>query len=236
MKLFDTILKSALLGLGVSLLAACSHTDLSPKGEPQVIKRNSVQMVRLPHEISSETDGTDTLSALKEDAINRFFKSINAGYGDVIMLDGPDASKARIDAIEALVKQAGLTYGGTSALGAKPKNGTVILYVERYSVTSPNCNYWPEVTSNQEVNNDSSFHGCATTTNLGMMVADPRDLVSGRTGKTSTEAAVRAIYTPPARSGARRSGTASGTSPNTSAIGNAANAMSNPPTSSGSRN
>ena len=203
-------LKPALLGFALVSTSACVHTDVNVATPHQTVMRNSVQMVRLPHEIAPEGDGTDTLSAMTETSIDRFLTSINAGYGDVIMLDGPSASPERIAAVEAVVTRTGLAYGGTSALGAKPKDGSVMLYVERYVVTTPNCNYWPEVTSTQEKNNDSNFHGCASTINLGLMVANPRDLVSGHYSGTSTAAAVGALGGGPAPSG---SSSGSGSSP-----------------------
>jgi len=217
------LLKPALLGFGIFSLAACQHTDVGAPSLTETVARNSVQMVRLPLEIRTEVDGTDTLSQVTVAALDGFFTSIDAGYGDVIMLDGPEASPERVKAVEAYVRKRGLVYAGTSALGAKPSSGSVILYVERYLVTTPNCNYWPEVTSNQERNNDSLFHGCSSTINLGLMIADPRDLIAGKNSGNSTAAAVRAIYTP-----APPSGGASGTA----ALNGLPQATQNLPTSS----
>lgn len=189
-----SLIKPAFLGLCLFSVTGClQHTNVGTPSPQEHVMRNSVQMVRLPLEITSEADGTDTLSAKSETAIFNFFRSIDAGYGDVIMLDGPSASPERLAAVEATVRRSGLTFGGVSALGSKPSDGSVMLYVERYIVQTPNCNYWPEVTSTQEVNNDSSFHGCATTINLGLMIADPRDLIAGRTSGSSSAAAVSAI-------------------------------------------
>ena len=201
MTAIKTLLKPAILGFGILGLAACQHTDVGAPSLTETVARNSVQMVRLPLEIQSESDGTHTLSHVTETALDNFFTSIEAGYGDVIMLDGPDVSAERIKAVEAYVRKRGLAYAGTSALGAKPAPGSVVLYVERYLVTTPNCNYWPEVTSTQEKNNDSSFHGCSSTINLGLMIADPRDLVTGKNSGNSTAAAVRAIFAPARQTG-----------------------------------
>jgi len=202
-------LKPALLGFGILSLTACQHTDVAAPSLTETVARNSVQMVRLPLEVRTEVDGTDTLSAVTVTALDSFLNSIEAGYGDVIMLDGPEASPDRVKALETYVRSRGLVYAGTSTLGAKPQSGSVILYVERYLVTTPNCNYWPEVTSGQEKNNDSLFHGCSTTINLGLMIADPRDLIAGKSSRNSTAAAVSAIYTPAPPSG----GTAASSSP-----------------------
>jgi len=190
------LLKPAFLGLGLLTVAACQHTDVGTAMPHQNVMRNTVQMVRLPLEIKSEADGTDTLSSVTVASIHGFLNSVEAGYGDVIMLDAPNASPERIKEVEMLVQRTGIPYGGTSALGLKPSDGSVMLYVERYVVTTPNCNYWPEETSTQQKNNDSSFHGCATTINLGLMIADPRDLIAGHYSGTSTTSAVGALYGP----------------------------------------
>jgi pilus assembly protein CpaD len=208
----NKILKAAVISAGLFTLGACQHTDMSTA--PQQQMRNSVQMVRLPLEINRESDGTDTLSNVTIGRINSFLASIEAGYGDVLMLDAPNASPERIKAVETMIRSKGLVYAGVSALGTAPTDGSVMLYVERYQVTPPNCNYWPEETSVNARNNDSPFHGCSNTINLGLMVADPRDLVSGRSSGNSTAAAVSAINPPStssAPSGAQALGTMLGT-------------------------
>lgn len=188
-----TILAPCLLALG-----ACYHTNVAEPSLKDPVARNSVQMVRLPHEITAEDDRTDSLSRMTMTTLAGFFTSIEVGYADVIMLDGPDVSDGRIAAIASYVNQQGLIYAGTSALGAKPKAGSVVLYVERYIVATPTCGEWLPEFNNSSRNNDSAFHGCASTANLGLMIANPRDLISGQNSGTSTAAAVGALYTPKA--------------------------------------
>jgi len=196
----NSLLKTACLGLGLLGLGACQHTDAGTTASPQVM-RNTVHMVRLPLEIQAEPDGTDSLSNVSINKIHSFLMSIEAGYGDVLMLDAPSASPDRIKAIETMIKGRGLVYAGIGAYGEAPEDGSVILYVERYQVIPPNCNYWPVETSGNQRNNDSPFHGCANTINLGLMVADPRDLVAGRSNGNSTAAAVRAVNPNPPKAG-----------------------------------
>lgn len=197
MKATKKLLKTALLGLAMTSIGACQHTETGSSAAPQVM-RNTVQMVRLPFEVTAELDGTDSLSSVTIANINGFLSSVEVGYGDILMLDGPEVSGNRVAAIASLIKARGLVYGGAGAFGPTPKDGSVILYVERYLVTPPNCNYWPHETSVNTRNNDSAFHGCASTINLGLMVADPRDLVSGRSSGNSTAAAVSAVNPTPA--------------------------------------
>jgi pilus biogenesis lipoprotein CpaD len=192
---FTTSLLAAISMLG---LGACVHTDVETATPAETVMRNSVQMVRLTHEIGAEEDGTATPSGGTLARMNAFLTGVEAGYSDVIMLDSADAPADRIDAIADHLRARGLSFGGTATLGAAPASGTIMLYLERYIVTVPNCGQWREETSDNSRNNPSSFLGCSLTANLGLMVANPRDLLAGQGSGNSTAAAVGALYTPPA--------------------------------------
>ncbi|SDD85686.1 CpaD family pilus assembly lipoprotein [Kordiimonas lacus] len=190
------ILKSAFLGLGLLGLTACQHTDVAAPSHLETTMRNSVQMIRLPYEIKAEEDGTSTPSGATYSGIQTFLKAANVSYGDVLMLDGGNASDDRLMALEDYFKSQGYTYGGTATLGGMPSGGSVMLYLERYVVTTPNCGEWAAETSNNQRNNPSSFLGCSNTANLGLMVANPRDLIAGQSGAGFTSTAVDQLIAP----------------------------------------
>ena len=76
-----------------------------------------------------------------------------------------------------------LRYGivtQTLALAAVPANQAIVS-VGRYAVTLPTCPNWSQSLSAEFTNAFTSNYGCANATNLGLMVASPADLVSGRT-------------------------------------------------------
>ncbi len=54
------------------------------------------------------------------------------------------------------------------------------LVLERYLVTLPPCPDWSRQSGTDFANLPHSNFGCATQTNLGLMVAEPRDLLHGR--------------------------------------------------------
>ena len=56
----------------------------------------------------------------------------------------------------------------------------MLVVLERYVVTPPNCPDWTKPPGGDPTNSVGSNFGCATATNLGMMVASPRDLLVGR--------------------------------------------------------
>jgi pilus assembly protein CpaD len=64
-------------------------------------------------------------------------------------------------------------------LGGAPANRALVS-VNRYAVTLPTCPNWSQPPGPDFTNALSSYYGCADATNLGLMVASPADLVSGR--------------------------------------------------------
>jgi pilus assembly protein CpaD len=83
----------------------------------------------------------------------------------------------------AAISSALLAYGivaEASPLEAIPANHAVI-GVGRYTVTLPPCPNWSSPPTAEYTNAHNSNWGCAAATNLGLMVASPADLVTGRT-------------------------------------------------------
>ena len=83
----------------------------------------------------------------------------------------------------AAVSSALLAYGivaDTSVLETVPANHAIV-GIGRYTVTLPACPNWSEPPNAEYTNAHTSNWGCAAATNLGLMVANPADLVSGRT-------------------------------------------------------
>lgn len=61
----------------------------------------------------------------------------------------------------------------------RPQAGTVRVTVVRHVVTLPTCGDWSKDPATDRSNQPTSNFGCATATNLGLMVADPSVLVRG---------------------------------------------------------
>lgn len=194
--ILNTLLKPALAGVCLVGLAACQHTTMPQTVEAETTLRNTVQMVRLPFEIQAEEDGTVTPSGATYASVSAFLASVKASYSDILMLDVGETAPERVAAIEDFIRSRGLAYGGSAKLGPAPRDGTVMLYLERYVVTTPQCGGWPDEPDNNTRNNITSGLGCTNVTSLGLMVANPRDLIAGQNGGNSTSAAVGALYTP----------------------------------------
>jgi pilus assembly protein CpaD len=96
----------------------------------------------------------------------------------------------------AALSSALLAYGivaDTQPLGLAPANHAII-GIGRYTVTLPPCPNWSSPPTAEYTNAHYSNWGCAAATNLGLMVASPADLVSGRTlGPAEGQPAAKAV-------------------------------------------
>jgi pilus assembly protein CpaD len=88
----------------------------------------------------------------------------------------PYLAQERVGAVALLLQHYGIVAVAT--LDAVPPNRAVVT-VTRTLVTLPPCPNWSHPSQPDFDNQPSSNFGCATETNLGMMVANPADLAGG---------------------------------------------------------
>ena len=125
--------------------------------------------------------GSDRLTAGE---VARLDRMVLAGY--IRPADRVAIAAAGLPALAerraAAVSRELLRYGivtQTLALSAVPANRAVVS-ISRYAVTLPSCPNWSQSLSDDFTNALSSNYGCANTTNLGLMVASPADLLRAR--------------------------------------------------------
>jgi pilus assembly protein CpaD len=87
-------------------------------------------------------------------------------------------ANTRFAAISAELLRYGIIASQTNMAGGLPDRA--IIQSGRYMVTLPACPNWSKQPSLGFTNTLSSNFGCATATDLGMMVAYPADLAQGR--------------------------------------------------------
>ena len=90
----------------------------------------------------------------------------------------PGLAEQRAGAISRELLRYGIVTQ-TLVIDGVPANRAIVS-VGRYAVTLPTCPNWSQSQSYDFTNAFTSNYGCATATNLGLMVASPADLVSGR--------------------------------------------------------
>lgn len=200
------LLLLSVLGLG---LGACGPS-LGPQEnlgwiEASSSKQLQVDRAQYRHSVYFATDSA-AITPAERDRLLTFLETVRPAERDSIRLEGHADERAsdlynlelagrRAQSVETFLRDAGLPYVSvtSSAFGeALPRvetsgptawrlNRRVELVIERYLVTLPACPDWSRESGTDFSNQPHSNLGCATQTNLGLMVAEPRDLVRGRT-------------------------------------------------------
>jgi pilus assembly protein CpaD len=126
--------------------------------------------------------GSDRLSPGEARRLDSLVLAGNIRRGDRVVIAAagpPRLAERRAAAISTELLRYGIV-ASTRILDIVPANRAIVA-VGRYTVTLPACPNWSQSLSYEFTNAFSSNYGCADATNLGLMVADPADLVSGRT-------------------------------------------------------
>ncbi len=175
--------KSALrLGvvLGALVLAGCEGSQYLPVQQPT---DNQVVWINLDHNVAFAGDQVD-LSALERRRLDEFLAQIDATATDSLVVDpgvGEDAIaqaravavidhlRARVPTSRPQVRRIGLDQGRD-----------LQVVVGRYLVVPPQCPNWGKPSNSDTRNQPAGNLGCSVNVNLGLMVADPGDLIRGR--------------------------------------------------------
>ncbi|MCF8473056.1 MAG: CpaD family pilus assembly protein [Emcibacter sp.] len=188
--------------LACIILASCSGQANFADGDTQ--KRNEVKMIRIPFMITFDQKNA-SLSKNAIDQLDNFMMKVNISYGDEISLDLPlqrdgklsEENVKRMTFLSNILKERGLHLSPeVTPYGMSPAEGQARLLISRYTVIPPTCGDW-SIPSNDNYGNAATANfGCANQASLGLMVANPRDLITGENNTTPyTENAAKAIYT-----------------------------------------
>jgi pilus assembly protein CpaD len=182
------------VSLAVALLAAASACAPGPfaRRDPPVpaeAKANFVALTARTERVAFEPGRTALGGDRLRDFRTRMAPSV-LGRGHLVLV-APDApgdavSEARADWTVAALQGAGVSVMRAAApvsgaaAGEADRNG-VTVEIQRARVEAPACEAYPRAL-HARVDETASRRplGCATTANLGLMVAEPVDLVTGR--------------------------------------------------------
>ena len=180
-------------------LGACAPdtAEWSPVEAP---KKNRVDWVAFHHTIQFGARNA-TLGARAKTNLSRFVRRLGSGDGVRITVaatadgDGALVAGRREAAVTAYLRGLGVRPRLAPAAAARAAGkSAVVVTIGRYVVTTPRCPNWTKPSHKDFDNRVSSNFGCATETNLGLMVADPGTLLrGGRLGPADGEAQARSI-------------------------------------------
>lgn len=177
--------------LTCTTLTACGtqNRSLESVHQPVVSRTDYVYDLAAPSEVLSKADDV---------ALSGWFDSLSLRYGDRISVDTQSFGPEARNAISTVVARYGLLVEGTAPVtrGEVP-SGSVRVIVSRMNANVPGCPDWTRPSLPNFDGHSMSNYGCATNSNLAAMIADPRDLISGRGGEVSVDGriATKAIGT-----------------------------------------
>lgn len=163
------------------ILTACAPEAAQWSGaeSPKEIK---VEWVNFRHDVNFTT-GQAAPSDFERSRFQSFLAQMRMTPSSRIAVaaaPGPLAA-SRAEAVMGLLAEQRIEImrlAGGSLDGLGP--GSVAVIVGRYIATPPNCPDWRKPANQNFQNSPSSNFGCATATNLALMVEDPADLLRGR--------------------------------------------------------
>ena len=196
-------------GLSAGALYLVQHPESMPLEDwSDVHKRREprASLTQYRHDIGFAA-GEAGLPAAEGQRLDAFIARMDVGRSDRVYLltgapAGVDAVEARqlgqrrIDTLVTFLALHDITPSPLySDFGVQqPEGDRISIVVRRYVVTLPACPDWTGQPGNNFNNQVISNFGCATATNLGMMVADPADLVIGQQpGLSDGEAVARSM-------------------------------------------
>jgi len=191
--------------LAIALIAGCAPEPENMAAATNEPKENKVEFVVLTHPVNFQLH-SPVMQPSEEQALAAFLSKVDVGYGDRVTVGQAPArgvpeslaSRRRASVLLALrrhnVRVGPLGFPGSGAASADAADGAVMVRVSRYVVTGPPCPDWRKPEAADFTNTPTSNFGCATVTDLGLMVADPSELVHGSpAGAADGEFAARAV-------------------------------------------
>ncbi|MBC8268512.1 MAG: hypothetical protein H8E36_07180 [Rhodospirillaceae bacterium] len=182
-------IKQFLAVVSITLAAGCQGIPhLEDWSNVPESKKPQVNQVQYSHQVSFAPASAE-LGRIEGDRLLAFLNNAQAAAKDSFYLvsGNPETPAALSDARKTMVADYLSTFGvairtlpGDFAVKS-PAGDAVNLIIRRHVVTLPGCPDWSgdRFTYN---NVPTSNWGCASATNLGLMVAEPGDLVRGRDG------------------------------------------------------
>lgn len=137
-------------------------------------------------------DSSGRLSAMERTRLLDWFEAIRVGFGDRVSIadNGSYDYPSLRDSIGGEVARFGLLVADQAPETAgKASPGSVRIVVSRSTARVPSCPDWDDRGEPNRHGGLSYNYGCSIAQTMAAMVADPQDLVEGRTSATALRGA-----------------------------------------------
>ena len=186
----------AMIALSLTL-AACGETSAPNRGMESA---HQPVVNRIDYALDVRGGGNGGLAQGEARRLQDWFDSLRLGYGDRVAVEDRNAygNVAICDDIAAAAARYGLLLNESAPVTAGAvADGMVRVVVSRMTASVPNCPDWSRVSQPDYTGATSSNYGCAVNTNLAAMIANPEDLIEGRSdgGGVDGQLSAKAIKT-----------------------------------------
>jgi pilus assembly protein CpaD len=170
---------SILIGLALSV-SACGTQNRGLESVHQPV----VSQTNYAFDVGTAYDGISSADAAR---VRGWFDSLRLGYGDHVSVDLPSGSSGAA-ARDAIAANYGLLLDSTPPVTeGEVAPGSLRVIVSRSKATVPGCPDWSRNTDINFNEHNASNFGCAANSNLAAMIANPQDLVIGRSAGSATD-------------------------------------------------
>ncbi len=171
------------LGCGLAALAFVAMPAEAAPANRSLDSIHQPVVSRTDFVFDTVADASGHLSGAERARLLGWFQAIDIGFGDRVAIvdgNGYNASALR-DAVADEVAHYGLLIADDAPQTAGiPANGSVRIVISRATASVPSCPDWNDRSEPNLRGGLSRNYGCAAASNLAAMVADPQDLVEGR--------------------------------------------------------
>lgn len=185
---------SALVLAGLAISGCLANgPSLTPHNNPSITSVHEPVVQRTDYVIDLATQGSG-VPQTELGRLDAWFESLDLRYGDRISVDtgaGYSNPAAQQDVARVADAYGMLLSEGAPLTAGAVAPGSVRVVVSRSAATVPGCPLWNSSEIGGRLTTAPNY-GCAVNSNLAAMIADPGDLVIGRSGDPSIDAATAA--------------------------------------------
>ena len=178
------------LSLGLAV-AGCGGMPKNPS--LYSTKQAVVERTNFTFDVATNSSG---LTISEQQRLNGWFEAMDLRYGDRVAIEDPSANPAVATAVNDLASRYGIMVSGTApATSGFLEPGQARVVITRSTASVPGCPDWSAKSDMNYTNGTSPGYGCAVNSNVAAMVADPQDLLEGKTqeGGTNVSTSNKAI-------------------------------------------